>query len=91
MTDAQLIKHLRDLLDDEKRMVRGLYAELHEVEQVLGKALGYPPYPVCNGLDHTTIPATPTDAPDSDWVCIGDNTAASLADEAAAKIKELQN
>ena len=41
--------------------------EENEVDQILGKALGYPPYP----------------NKDSDWVCTGDHTIVTLAMEAA--------
>lgn len=75
------------MTDAEK--IAAMQRELNEIEQVLGKALHYPPYPVFRGMDYSTNPATPTDAPDSDWVCVGDNTALSLADEAAAKLKAL--
>lgn len=46
----------------------------NEIEQTLGKALGYPEYP----------------EPGSGWVCVGEHVAATLAMEAANKIGKLE-
>lgn len=56
--------------------------EFHEIEQILGQALGYPRY--CD--DQKNFPGTrPTDG-----VCVGDHVAATLASEAAATIHRLR-
>ena len=55
-------------------------ASLCWVEQVLGKALGYPRYKD----DAKHFP----DATESDGVCVGDNTAESLADEIVKRLAE---
>jgi hypothetical protein len=49
----------------------------HEIEQTLGKALGYPPFPA------------EFDA--GDQVCVGEHVAESLADEAAKKLAALRS
>jgi len=49
-----------------------------EVEQILGKALGYPPlYPIVSNIDDGTV-------------CVGPNGPASLAQEAAERIEVLK-
>jgi hypothetical protein len=53
--------------------------ESEEIEQILGKALGYPWYKD----DPTNFP----NATEADGVCVSPNTAASLAMHAADKIK----
>jgi hypothetical protein len=77
---------LRRRMAEEILRLRGEVARLkaacaateHEVQQTLGKALGYPPlYP-------------DAEATDSGQVGVGDHVAASLADEAAATIGGLQ-
>ena len=52
----------------------------HEIEQILGKALGYPWYMD----DQKNFPG----ATEQDGVCVGDHTALSLVDEAASRIKQ---
>ena len=59
--------------------IRRLRAALREIEQVLGKALGYPLY----GPE-----MFPDGVPDGS-VCVGDHVPESLADEAAARIGAL--
>lgn len=56
--------------------------EFHQIEQILGKALGYPWYKD----DLKNFP----DATEADGVCIGAETAWSLAMIAADKIKQLE-
>lgn len=56
--------------------------EFHNIEQILGKALGYPWYKD----DQKNFPG----ATDDDGVCVGEHTAASLADEAAERIRTLE-
>ena len=58
-----------------------LQKELGKIEQILGKALGYPWYKD----DLKNFP----NATESDGVCVGDHTAWSLAMHAADKIKML--
>jgi len=53
-----------------------------EIEQVLGKVLGYPLY----ANDKNTFP----NATESDGVCVGDHVPETLAVEAARKIEELR-
>jgi hypothetical protein len=55
----------------------------HEVEQILGKALGYPWYKD----DKKNFP----NATEADGVCVGDNIAESLAMEAATAINKYRN
>jgi hypothetical protein len=57
--------------------------ESEEIEQILGKTLGYPWFKD----DQDNFP----NATEADGVAVGDHTAWSLAIEAADKIKELQN
>ena len=67
--DIQKLKEVRD------KMIK----ESQEIEQILGKALGYPWYKD----DPTNFP----NATEADGVCVAPNTAASLAMHAADKIK----
>jgi hypothetical protein len=71
--DIQKLKDVRD------KMIK----ESQEIEQILGKALGYPWY--------KDDPKNFPNATEADGVAVGDHTAWSLAIEAADKIKELQN
>ena len=57
--------------------------EMVEIEQILGKTLGYPWFKD----DQCNFP----NATEADGVAVGDHTAWSLAMEAAEKIKELQD
>ena len=56
--------------------------ELNEIEQILGKALGYPWFKD----DPTNFPT----ATEADGVCVGIETAWSLAMIASDRIKELE-
>jgi len=58
--------------------------EFHEIEQILGKVLGYP---FCKTEQKNYFP----DGSESDGVCIGDNNAVSLANEAAKRIEYLED
>lgn len=59
---------------------RKMYYDLaNAVEQVLGKALGYPMY----SSDQKNFPGTT----DKDGVCVGEHVPESLLDEAAGKLK----
>ena len=66
----------------EKLKLEAHKKELTEVEQILGKALGYPWY----ADDLENFP----DATEEDGVCVGDSIPASLADDAADKIASLR-
>ena len=55
----------------------------HEIEQILGQALGYPRY----ADDPENFP----DATDADGVCVGEHTALSLADEIVARLADVQS
>ena len=56
----------------------GMLKELLEIEQILGKVLGYPKYKNYQ----KSFPG----AADADGVCVGDHTAVTLAMEAADKL-----
>ncbi len=70
------------LQGDLKRYSDGCLRISYEVEQVLGKALGYPWFKD----DQKNFPG----ATEADGVCIGEHVAESLADEAATKVTTLQ-
>ena len=62
------------LMDKEKKWL----AVMHEVEQTLGKALGYPElYPYASLEDDGTV-------------CVGDHVPETLATEAARRLQELK-
>ena len=65
----------------DKKAIIALIKESQEIEQILGKALGYPWYKD----DPKNFPT----ATEADGVCVAPNTAASLAMHAADKIKML--
>jgi hypothetical protein len=65
-----------------KRVRDKMLEEFHQIEQILGKALGYPWYKD----DLKNFP----NATEADGVAVGDHTAWSLAHQAADRIKELQ-
>ena len=56
----------------------GMLKELLEIEQILGKVLGYPEYK----NDQKNFPG----ATDADGVCVDEHTAVTLAMEAADKL-----
>jgi len=57
----------------------GVVAEYHEIEQLLGKALGYPPlYPAVSQVDDGSVG-------------VGDHTAVTLAMEASGEITRLRD
>lgn len=70
-----LIKDYAAIIDKSRK-------ESEEIEQILGKALGFPYYKD----DPKNFPT----ATEADGVCVGDHTAWSLAMCAADKIKELE-
>lgn len=65
-----------------KELLHGAAVESHEIEQVLGRALGYPWFKD----DSSNFPS----ATEADGVFVGPHTALTLADEAAAKIATLE-
>jgi len=71
--DIQKLKDVRD------KMIK----ESQEIEQILGKALGYPRY--------KDDPKNFPNATEADGVCVAPNTAASLAMEAADRIRDLHD
>jgi len=75
------IEELRDILT---AIVNRQQEELKEIEQILGKVLGYP---FCKTEQKNYFP----DGSESDGVCIGDNNAVSLANEAAKRIEYLED
>lgn len=83
------IRLLHELEEVERELI-GRRKECEEVEQTLGKALGYPPYPVLNGMDYSQIPASKTNAQDSPWVNIGDHVPGTIAEESAQRIAKLE-
>jgi hypothetical protein len=74
------IKELEEKLDKTKSIAQKSF---HEVEQTLGKALGYPWYKD----DSANFP----DATEADGVCTGEHVPESISSEAANKIKELES
>jgi len=68
---------------ERDRLRKAAVDQNHEIEQILGAALGYPRY--CD--DPINFP----DATEADGVCVGDHVAETLAEEAAARIVTLQS
>lgn len=64
------------------RTIYGYQKECHEVEQTLGKVLGYPWY--------KDDPKNFPDATEADGVCIGEHVPGTLAQEAAQRIRKLE-
>ena len=69
-------------IDRLRHIAKGLWKEQFEIEQILGKALGYPWFKD----DKKNFP----EATEEHGVCVGDHVAISLAMEAADKIKQLK-
>ena len=67
---------------ETERLREGIARESRDVEQPLGKALGYPWYKD----DQKNFP----DASEADGVCVGEHTPASIAAEAASEIERLR-
>ena len=82
MEEKQYV-NMHDLVKDYARLIDEQNAELKEIEQILGKALGYPMYKD----DQKNFPG----ATEADGVCVEDNTACSLANEAAKRIEDLED
>ena len=68
---------------DAFNIIQRYKKESEEIEQILGKALGYPWFKD----DQDNFP----NATEADGVAVGDHTAWSLACEAADRIKSLEN
>lgn len=89
LTRVQLLKDYAAIIDDQveellrlKGVRDKMMEEFHHIEQILGKALGYP----WLKDDQKTFPL----ATKKDGVCVGDHVAVTLAMEAADKIKQLK-
>ena len=65
-----------------RQVVEETRARDHRIEQILGKALGYPWFKD----DQKNFPS----ATEEDGVCVGDHVAETLAMEAAKKIAQLE-
>ena len=76
------IQKLKDIQNKDKKAIVALIKESEEIEQILGKALGYPWYKD----DPKNFPNTT----EADGVCVAPNTAASLAMEAVDLITKLK-
>jgi len=70
-------------IEELERQVRGYQQECREVEQELGKALGYPWYKD----DQKNFPGTT----EADGVCVGEHTPGTIAAEASTKLVELKH
>ena len=73
---------LRNLGKELDRLRTGISRQEYEIQQSLGKALGYPWYKD----DPKNFPGST----EKDGVCVGDHVAETLAMEAARKINDLQ-
>ncbi|MCK9599143.1 MAG: hypothetical protein M0R06_08895 [Sphaerochaeta sp.] len=73
----------RRTIAEAERIISAHQRECQEVEQLLGQALHYPWYKD----DQRNFPG----ATEADGVCLGDHVTVSIAAEAAAKIRELEN
>ncbi len=78
---VQIASAIKKQLAAKDRLIAGLTKECHEVEQVLGKALGYPWY----SNDQKNFPG----ATEADGVCLGEHVARTIAAEAASKLAVL--
>jgi len=75
------LNNLLSLVTKLNKQIVKMLREFREIEQILGKALGYPWFKD----DQCNFP----NATEADGVAIGDHTAWSLAHQAADRIKEL--
>jgi hypothetical protein len=80
-------KELVEWQNKFNRLQEAMTKEHNEVEQILGKALGYPygDYKICSKCDTTDC----SNCPDP-FVVVGDHTPATLAMEAASRIADLE-
>lgn len=88
----QLDQNGAPLAKETAGIIRGQAKELNEVEQILGKALGYPELyeaddpekgPITCGTEYPNAKPTGT-------VCVGDHVPATLAQEAANRIRSTE-
>ena len=78
MSDRALRMRVAELEQELAGARDALIMTEHETQQVLGKALGYPPlYPEVSDIDDGTV-------------CVGDHVSVTLAAELARKYKESQ-
>ena len=82
-TDKEAILCLTKEVEELRRVIEKYKKESEEIEQILGKALGYPLY-----IDD---PETFPNATKDDGVCVGIETAWSLAMGAAQTITALED
>lgn len=82
-TDKEAILCLTKEVEELRRVIEKYKKESEEIEQILGKALGYPLY-----IDD---PKTFPNATEDDGVCVGIETAWSLAMGAAQTITALED
>lgn len=76
-------KDVPALLSEFERVKDAYFRLSYDVEQTLGRALGYPRY--CD--DQKNFPGST----DADGVCVGDHVPGSLAMEAADRIRQLES
>jgi methionine aminopeptidase len=81
MTRSKLLEDYGYIIDNLREKERRMNTEFHNIEQILGAALGFPWFKD----DQKNFP----NATEADGVCVGDHTAWSLALMAADKIKDL--
>ena len=81
-TLRERVKELEVRIDTLDRIKFGFIKSNSEIEQALGRALGYPRF--CD--DQKNFPGST----DADGVCVGEHVAESIADEAAKRIRELE-
>jgi hypothetical protein len=81
MTRSKLLEDYGYIIDNLREKERRMNTEFHNIEQILGSALGFPWFKD----DQKNFP----NATEADGVCVGDHTAWSLALMAADKIKDL--
>lgn len=78
---VEAARRLRETEKDKAFYKDAAIRQNFEIEQILGKALGYPWYKD----DQQNFPGST----DADGVCVGEHTPGSIADEAAKRIREL--
>jgi hypothetical protein len=83
IVEQAMAKRIRELEAELAKAKETAQRVFHEVEQTLGKALGYPWY--------KDDPKNFPDATDADGVCVGAHVPESIALEAANRIAELAN
>lgn len=74
----ECFNRIKELEDGHKDLIQKVAAQGHEIEQILGQALGYPWF--------KDDPKNFPDATEKDGVCVGDHTPVTLAMEAAQRL-----